>query len=496
MAESHTPEAARQDLAGADLAALELELQRAVFTASFRDFVEHFWPLVTGGELVENAAIARIVAALQAVADGKITRLLVACPPGIGKTTLLDCYEAWRLARKPNHRAIRASHSFELAATASRRVRRLVEHDEYRRLFPMVRLRVDENQIGAWTTTAGGAFYAVGVAGALTGRRCDETVLDDPLNAPDRFSRAARDSLWAWFGESLSTRLDGDRAPMIVVMQRLDRDDLIGRLLEAGGWTLVELPAESEDGTLLAPTVLSREKLDALKLQIGASTYATQYLQRPSDDSGAVIRRSWWRFHHGAHVSSTAPRPAGCDTTHAAIATPDDFDRLVIACDLTFGSARGDFACAQAWASVGASRFLLAMWKRRAGLLESVAAIRALAAEYPDAKIIMERAANGAGAIEELAAAGVPNVVPVVPLGSKQERLGIVSATIEAGNCYLPLGAAWLADFVEELSGATRHDDAQDCAAYAIHELNASTSAAWPDYTAVRAQMRGMFRWR
>ncbi len=87
-------------------------------------------------------------------------------------------------------------------------------------------------------------------------------------------------------------------------------------------------------------------------------------------------------------------------------------------------------------------------------------------------KIIIERAANGAGAIEELAAAGVANVVPVLPLGSKETRLGLVSACIEAGNAFLPVGPAWLPDFVEELAGASKHDDMADSAAYAMHDLN------------------------
>jgi predicted phage terminase large subunit-like protein len=448
------------------------QLRAELLRRSLRDFVAWAWPLITGVPLVENHAIVSVVAALQDVADGKTTRLLVALPPGTGKSTVLACYAAWRLARDPSWRSIHASHSYEIAATESRRVRRLVEGEAFRAMFPRVALRPDESTVAHWATTSDGRYIAIGTDGGLTGRRGHEAVLDDPLNAIDRFSRAARDTLWAWFQEALSTRLDGDRAPIVVVQQRLDRDDLIGRLLEIGGWTLLELPAEREDGTLLADNVLPREKLDALKVQIGSAAYACQYLQRPSDDASAAVKRSWWRFHHRAHVAPNAPRPSGCDTTTPAIATPDRFDRIVIACDLTFGSARGDFACASVWGACGATRFLVALWRRRAGLLESVRAIKMLAADYPTAKIVMERAANGAGAIEELAAAGIPRVVAVTPLGSKAERLGMVSATIEAGNCFLPLGAPWLADFVEELAGATKHDDMADTAAYAIHELN------------------------
>jgi len=459
---------ARELLEKLDLGALRAELCRRSFAA----FVAQFWACVTGMPLVENEVILSITRALQDVGDGRTPRLLIAVPPGTGKSTLLCLYAAWRLARDPSHRSIHASHAFALAATESRRVRRLIDGDVYRRMFPHVALRDDEQTVEHWATTRDGRYFAVGTDGALTGRRANELVVDDPMNAADRHSRAVRDAVYTWLAETATPRLDGDRAPVIVVAQRLDRDDLIGRLLEAGGWTLLELPAEREDGTLIAPNVLPRDKLDALKLQIGSATYACQFLQRPSDDSNATIKRSWWRFHRPVHVAENAPRPTGCDPDVPAILTPDRFDRQVVACDLTFGSKKGDYAVAQLWGARGAARFLLAQWRKRAGLLESVAAIKELARPYPSAKIIVEKAALGAGAVEELTAAGLPNVVGVPPLGSKATRLGLVSATIEAGNALLPLGVPWLGDFVEELAGATKHDDQSDAASYGLHELN------------------------
>lgn len=453
-----------------DLAMLERELLRSILRDDFASFVRWGWPLVTGMELVTNDAIAAVVRALQDVADGKIARLLIAMPPGVGKSTLLCLYSAWRLARRADWRSIHASHSFEIAATESRRVRRLVEGDAFRRMFPHVVMRGDENTIGAWRTTKDGAYYAAGRDTALTGRRAHEAICDDPLNAIDRFSRAAREALWVWFQEALSTRLDGDRAPVVVVQQRLDRDDLIGRLIEQGGWTLVELPAIREDGTLLAPNVLSREKLDALRAQIGELAFVTQYLQRPSDDSQAVIKRAWWSFHHAKHVSPIAPRPAGCDVERPAVPTPDSFDAIVIAADLTFGSLTGDYAVAQVWASYGGARYLLEQWRARAGFDASLAAIVGLAERYPRAAVVVEKAANGAAVIEKLRER-IATVIAMKPLGAKQARIAAMAPTVESGACLLPLGAPWLGEFVEELAGATKHDDMADTAAYALAQL-------------------------
>lgn len=469
----------------ADISELQreaVELEASIYRDSLADFVAWAWPQITGFDFAPNRATDRVIQALQDVADGKVWRLLIAVSPGTGKSTMLACYSAWRLARNPAHRSIHAGHSFDLARTESLRVRRLIEGDPYRALFPGVKLREDESTAGAWATTEDGRYFAVGTDAGLTGRRAHEAICDDPLNAIDRFSKAARETLWAWFTESLSTRLDGDRAPMIVVQQRLDRDDLIGRLLATdGGWTIVEVPAEDESG-LWAPNVLPRAKLDALKRDIGAATYATQYLQRPSDDSAAIVQRKWWRFHRPMQLPDNTPRPAGCDTTVPAVVTPEQFDRIVISVDMTFGGTKtsNDFCDVAVWASVGGARYLLERWHRRATQLEQRAAIRELAGRYPRAKVLIEKAAGGAGALEILQADGIANIVPVSPGGkNKAERLGLVSPAIEGGNCYLPLGVPWLADFVEELAGASRHDDAMDTTSYALADLATNVPRQW-----------------
>jgi predicted phage terminase large subunit-like protein len=461
-----------------DLAALVHALEADLYRRSFADYVRRFWPSVTGAPIVWNRAIAEVVAVLQRVGDGELYRVLIAMPSGVGKSTLMALYAGWRLARDPSHRSLHMMHASSLANTESLRVRRLVESDEHRALFPAVVMRADENTIAVWATVSGGRYIAVGQDTSLLGRRALEAVLDDPLDTLDRFSRAAKDGLWAWFSESLMTRLDGDRAPVIVVHQRTAVDDLIGRLIEQGGWHLLELPAEEEDGTLLAPTVLTREKLDDLK-QRNPRAYAAMFLQRPGADDGAAIARTAWRFHAPATANPNASRPMGCSKPDDSptVVTPTKFDRIVISVDMTFGGTKStnDFCAIQVWGAAGAQRFLLDRWKKKAKQREQRAQIKAYRTRYPRAKILIERAAGGEGAIEELEAEGVADIEGVTVgtlTGGKQARLENVSPTIERGEAFLPLGMHDLAGFVEELAGATRHDDDQDACSQAIHWLN------------------------
>ena len=166
-----------------DLAALPPHLIRAeLLRRSFSDFVSWGWPRVTGKPHVENEMSRRMVAALQRVGDGEQTRTLIAMPPGVGKSVTLALFSAWRFARDPGHRAIHAGHSYEgLAKTESIRVRRLVEHDEYKAMFAC-RLREDESTAGLWSTTENGIY--------LRYRGCIFCTLSSPGHA-ETFNRSS-----------------------------------------------------------------------------------------------------------------------------------------------------------------------------------------------------------------------------------------------------------------------------------------------------------------
>ncbi|MGE3456093.1 MAG: hypothetical protein AB7O24_13355 [Kofleriaceae bacterium] len=457
-------------------------------------------------ELLPSVAIDVIGAALQATVDADVNRLAISCPPGVCKSLLCSVfYPAWLLLRTDGKaRIMVGSYSWQFAERDSRRCRDLVRSAEYAALVGgRWQIRGDADRLDDWWTTAGGRRLITSVDGKSTGERVDYQIIDDALSAADRLSDAARKEAVRWVTEVLPSRLDKippHNGVRVIVGQRLAIDDPIGVLLERDPdgeeWSYCCLPAvlglDDEPTEQLADDngneiVLWRDPRkpgeplfpglddDALKgfeRDLGPSRFACEYGQKPANDNGALIKRTWWRFHRASDVPASTSRPAHTDLESPAIDTPATFDTIVIACDLTFGSKRGDFVAIQAWGSKGAGRYLLRRYRRRCGLLDSVQAIQELAEEFPQAHILIEKAANGAGAVEELAAAGVPNVTAVVPIGSKRDRIGMVSATIETGNCYLPLGLPGLAEFVEELAGNSKHDDEQDAAAMAIHFLN------------------------
>ena len=59
-----------------------------------------------------------------------------------------------------------------------------------------------------FATTAGGQYFATGIAGPIIGRRADLVLIDDPIKSQaEADSRAHRERLWDWFRADLTTRL-------------------------------------------------------------------------------------------------------------------------------------------------------------------------------------------------------------------------------------------------------------------------------------------------
>lgn len=484
----------------------EIGLLRSIVRESFQAFFREAWPVIEPTRArLPSVAVDAVCAALQAVADGRIKRLAISMPPGTGKSKIVAvAFPAWLLLRTLGQaRVMVGSYSFDFAKRDSQFCRDLVQSDWYQALVAGAwGIRDDANSKDDWWTTASGRRLVTSVEGKSTGERCTFQIIDDALNAKDTFSNPAKLEAIRWLEQVLPSRLEDQREdPRVIVGQRLSVDDPISAALKKG-WRYLDLSAVlgpcpeleiGEDvtgGVLLddhgvevwrdrrAPgepivELLDVPSLQMLRVDLGSSAFSAQYLQRPADDSAAMIRRSWWRFYCPSEdTRSDAQRPSGCDETTAAVDRPDRFDRITIAVDLTFGSVTGDYAVASAWGARGVDRFLLAHWRKRAGFEDSIAAIEQMHRDFPTAKVLIEKAANGAAAIETLRKR-IPGVVAQKPIGKKLQRLGAIAPTVESGHCYLPLGMPGLGEFVEELAGATKHDDQCDVTAYAVLDLNA-----------------------
>lgn len=243
-----------------------------------------------------------LIGALEAVASGDCTRLLVLMPPGSGKSWYAAVrFPEWIMGRRPDTDIIAASHTAELAERFGRRVRNTLGSPEYRHLFGDL-LAEDNQAAGRWSTRAGGEYYATGVGGSITGRRALIGIIDDPVRGrEDADSERHRETAWQWYTNDFLTRLKPN-ARQIIIQTRWHEDDLSGRILarERERWHVLCLPMIAVPGDPLGRAV--GERLwpewftDDMVYQAKLDTRAWNalYQQEPAPDAGDFFQRGWF----------------------------------------------------------------------------------------------------------------------------------------------------------------------------------------------------------
>ena len=111
-------------------------------------------------------------------------------------------------------------------------------------------LRADQSNKFHYDTTAGGSRITVSVGGGMLGMGGDINIADDPHDAAGVESAADRETVWRWFSELTSTRLNNPKEGAVVCcMQRLNSEDVTGRILDsetADEWVHYMVPMEFE----------------------------------------------------------------------------------------------------------------------------------------------------------------------------------------------------------------------------------------------------------
>ena len=401
----------------------------------------------------------KLMTQLNAVAAGRVDRLMVLMPPGSAKSTYGSVLlPAWWLMRHPRHAIIAASHTAALAAHFGRQVRRLADAHPDTLGYKLMR---DSRASHRFSTDLGGEYFATGLGGGITGRRADLVLIDDPVRSQaEADSASRRDQVWDWYRSELATRLK-PRGRIVLIMTRWHVDDLGGRLLAGDdGWTVLKLPAIAEaDDPFRAPGEAlwpAHEDLAALARKreaVGPRAWAALYQQAPRPPGGALFRVG--------RIDAVEAAPAGLAAVRAwdlaATAATQGRDP-----DWTVGLKLARDAMGRV--------FVLDVIRLRGGPHEVADAIVATA--HRDGRGVsvglpQDPGQAGKQQVAWLAAllAG-HRVVASAETGSKLVRATPVAAQADAGNLVM-LRAGWNTAFVEELRDFPqgRHDDQVDALA-------------------------------
>src|SRR6185312_5106810 len=268
---------------------------------SLAGFVREAWHVLEPStRLIWNWHLDALCEHLEAVTDGRITRLLVNVPPGTSKSLIVSVlWQAWEWGPKhlSSTRYLATAFNDGPVKRDTRKCRDLMLSEWYQKLWPHVQMvRTAETSFAnSLTGTREGLAF-----GSLTSQRGDRLIIDDPHSTETAESVAERQSTTRKFREGALNRLnDQERSAIVVIMQRLHEEDISGVILALGmGYVHLCLPMEFEperrcetkigfvdprmaDGDLLDPARFSRETVEQLKHDMTAYAYAGQYQQRP-----------------------------------------------------------------------------------------------------------------------------------------------------------------------------------------------------------------------
>ena len=278
----------------------EAGLTQSIARDSFLDFVKHVYPGYKVGP--HHLKLAQI---FEDIAKGLKKRVIVNIAPRHGKSELISYLApAWFLGKYPEKKIIMSSHTADLAVNFGRRVRNLVGSENYRDIFPQIELQADSKSASRWGTNFNGEYFAIGVGGALAGRGADLFIIDDPhseqeakTGRPDVFLPA-----WEWFQSGPLQRLMPGGA-IIVVMTRWSKLDLTGQIVSqmdredgVDKWEVIEFPAITDNNEALWPDFWPVEELLAKKAALDVRYWNAQYMQKPTSEEGALIKREWWKI--------------------------------------------------------------------------------------------------------------------------------------------------------------------------------------------------------
>ena len=142
------------------------ELEKREFqeksTSTFMDFVITIWE-----EFISGDHHKKMAKAFDDIASGKLKRLIINMPPRHTKSEFAShLFPAYLLGKNPKLKIIEATHTADLAINFGRKVRDLIDSEEYHELVPDTELKADSRSAGKWLTNKGGEYSAAGIGGA------------------------------------------------------------------------------------------------------------------------------------------------------------------------------------------------------------------------------------------------------------------------------------------------------------------------------------------
>ena len=435
-----------------------LEEKREASQKDFLKFVKTVWP-----EFIEGKHHKIYAEKLNRIANGELKRLIVNMPPRHTKSEFAShLFPAFFMGRHPTAKLIQTTHTGELAIRFGRKAKNLIESEEYNSVFPHVTLAADSKAAGRWESNHKGEYFAAGVGGAITGRGADLLIIDDPHSEQDALSPSVLESHYEWYTSGPRQRLQPGGA-IVLVMTRWSVKDLTGKLLEAQGkddltdkWEVVEFPAVINEKPMWG-NFWSMKGLMGVKASIPLTKWQAQWMQAPTSEEGALIKREWWQTWEGEKIPN--------------------LEFIIQSYDTAFSKKESaDFSAITTWGifdpdnGKGKALILLDAKKDRWNFRELKKEAMEQYKYWEPEMVIVEAKASGMPLTHELQKSGIP-VINFTPSkgNDKHSRVNSVAPLFEAGAIWAPK-KTFAEEVIEECAAFPfgDHDDYVDSTTQAL----------------------------
>lgn len=461
-----------------------------------------FAHVVSGGSWIPFEHLILLNDYLIRLEAREITRLIVTMPPRHGKSELISRYTpAWYLGKNPDHKIILTSFGDKLATGHGGAARKLLQAWGP----PVFGVEVEGNSDADWKIKGHtGEMVSRSVRGEITGKGAHLFIIDDPIKDElAAVSERNRETVWSWWQATASTRLElmGDEAVAVLVQTRWHEDDLAARLIKAGGWTLLNLPALAEapedadkdkwrdaigrkDGDPLAVELIDRAGYEKLRAEKGNYFFSALYQQKPMPAEGVMFKRKHFRYYRieeemvGAlQVKFMVIEPEG--ELGEGLAPPRRIDlsqcTVFQTADVAISDAdTADYTVVGTFAVTGRGELLiLDIQRRHFEDQQTVGFLKAENDRYGKPRMYVERFGAGRSPLAVLKRDGYPVQEIPAEAGTKQNKVTrsfVAVAAYERHAVFHPYPyPSWLEDFENELTSFPNaaHDDQVDTVSYA-----------------------------
>ncbi len=412
--------------------------------------------------------LRRICDAMQAFFESDDEVLVINAPPRHGKSRTVGQFAQWLFGKQPNAKVMTGSYNKMLSTVFSKGVRNGIMEQKadpsrivYSDIFPGIRVQRGDAAANLWALEGQHASYlATSPEGTATGFGATWLLLDDVIkNAAEANNANVLDALWTWFTDTLLSRLE-EGGKIIVIMTRWATGDLAGRIIQyyteqKRKIRVLTMKAQQDDGSMLCPSILSRETYENKIRAMSPEIASANYQQEPIDVRG--------RLYSGFKIYDRLPA--------------DEYGESLITERLAYvdtADEGADYLCAILWGVYNHEAYVLDVYFTKAPMekTEPELAKRLMAYKITRARIESNNGGRGfARAVKRKLEDGLrwfgTQVRWFAQTKNKQSRI-LTAAPWVMDHIYFP--ANWrdrwpeyfhaLADYQRE--GKNAHDDAPD----------------------------------